>query len=88
MNLYTAHALLVRLATPSRASFDVSPYAWTSPPVPSRVPPKYLTTTHMMSDSPDPLRLNSIGFPAVPDGSPLSLLLSCLDDPSYTAAQQ
>ena len=42
----------------------------------------------MMSDSPDPLRLNSIGFPAVPDGSPLSLLLSCLDDPSYTAAQQ
>ena len=46
-----------------------SVYARTSPPVPSRVPPKYLVTTIQTFVIPAPSITESMGFPAVPCGS-------------------
>ena len=51
-------------------------YARIRPPVPSRVPPKYLVTTATTLCSSCPVNTSSIGFPAVPLGSPSSLHLN------------
>ena len=49
-------------------------YALTSPPVPSKIPPKYLVTTTNTLDKFCSNKILSIGAPAVPEGSPSSLL--------------
>ena len=67
------HSIISPAVIASRAA---SRYATISPEVPNFIPPKYLTTHITIF-----VRLNeficpNIGFPAVPDGSPLSLLIN------------
>ena len=63
------------------ASSDIPaalPYARISPPLPSNIPPKYLTTTTTAPQSSRRLIAFSSGNPAVPRGSPASLHFSML----------
>lgn len=57
------------------------PYALISPPVPNKVPPKYLVTIINTSVNFAYLITSSIGYPAVFEGSPSSLNLSIF--PNY-----
>ena len=52
-----------------------SEYALIRPPVPRSVPPKYLVTIIRQFAIPLLSSTSSIGFPAVPEGSPSSLNL-------------
>ena len=53
-------------------------YALTSPPAPSLIPPKYLTTIHNILVKLFFFKTFKIGNPAVPPGSPSSLHFSLL----------
>ena len=62
----------------SRAFFVTSEYAFTNPPVPNNIPPKYLVTiTNILIKLFFDI-IVSIGAPAVPDGSPSSLDFSII----------
>ena len=51
-------------------------YARISPPEPSRIPPKYRVTATAQSVRPFARSTSRIGLPAVPEGSPSSLIRS------------
>ena len=55
-----------------RFSLALRLYALTSPPAPSLIPPKYLTTTHTIFVKLFFLKQSKIGIPDVPLGSPSS----------------
>ena len=66
----------------SKTSLALLAYARTKPPAPSLIPPKYLTTTIKTFSNPNCLIISKIGIPAVPAGSPSSLLF-CLSFKTY-----
>ena len=84
----TSQRYCVTVSPARSASSAACRYARESPPAPSFVPPKYLVTTTITPFSFAPSIAASIGFPAVPDGSPSSFVRNCVPSwPSRYAKQ-
>ena len=54
--------------------FAPSEYAFTSPPMPKRVPPNHRVTVKKIFVASRPFKTSRTGRPAVPEGSPSSLI--------------